>query len=267
MPPIKQTAMRCLLSSILLLLSLTAFGQAFTPRRPFIPQVAGASGPQSPTNFAGLAYYWVASDTLIQGTNVTITNWVDRIQGLIWTNETAGSRPVNSTNGIYFDGSTWMTNSGMILPTVSDNGWYFIIERTAQTDWWNTFLSRQGQDGGFVFGDGIHSPKYIALRGPSSTELAGSAVPTNKFMTLFLNAHSTAFTSQFATNGVAALQNFSDNTGPGNFTNVLGRNGTVAFGYRFTGYIQEIAVWTNQVTTNAWIPLNSYATNTYLYSP
>lgn len=249
-------------------------GQAFTPLRPFILQSSGSNSIiiTNPSYIPGIAYWWVATDTLTnQGTNVAITNWIDRIQGLMWTNETAGARPMNSeTDGIVFDGSVWMTNSGMVITNhTGPSAAMFICRRTAQNALVQGILYNFDLHNGYGYQNGSLGSASWLFQAPANIGLSGP-LATNLWECLLLNDVGSGTGGSSWTNGVLCRGNFGFGAA-WIATNLVG--GTGEAGRYLVGNIQEIAIYTNYIGTNVndlsnWASiLNHYATNTYKYVP
>lgn len=103
----------------LLLFPLVAFGQGYTPRRPFVLLSPAPSTPDSIiTNDIPGIYLWWHSGDLPVGTNVT--NWTDRIQGLQLKSPTT-TYTTNSADGVYFDGTHYFTNTYIGFGTLEWN--------------------------------------------------------------------------------------------------------------------------------------------------
>lgn len=260
----------------LLMLSLSAFGQAFTPRRPFIYSVPTTNVPPGPGNIPGLAYWWVASDVATNG--VPVTNWVDRIQGAVMHNLGTNQPTCPTTNAVYFNGNGILTN----LPGISMNVPVVIMvlynkDNSGDADQmlFNDENPVNFSKGGIV----VNQNKYLIQYYGGSGSQISDALATGRINELVI----------FPTNAVNTSPRVWTNSIPTQYTyNESGHNNislrafggdrytdTISFGqYRLHGYLYELAFW-----TNSWAGISNvfnsttisnihwYGTNTYGYSP
>lgn len=93
----------------LLLGFLALMGLSQLPVVPFTVPVA-STGSQSPIPFfPNLAEYWEFTSTSLT-TNAAVSNWIGAIQGIILTNGATTLRPTNSSSGVGFSGTKYLTN-------------------------------------------------------------------------------------------------------------------------------------------------------------
>lgn len=248
-----------------LLLSLTAFGQP-SPinRRAFA--ITGLVKPSGPPLF--LAYYWVASD---MSNNIIVSNWVDRIQGSVWTNLNITTQPdiTNSSSGVHFTRSKAQTLTNNVNP-IRYGG-------TGGDSYVSQWIILQREASG-VFQD--------FLDYADSGDAEWGYDPGNNLF-LFLNTHSlntgavTPGTIQdvaVASDGITPLTIIYTNGVPCLTNTLAGRAFSDAFPWKimggisgsgfFGGYIRELLIYTNTFWTSQQVSnLHYYSTNTYGYTP
>lgn len=239
-------------------MAVSAFAQPNPINRRAVSIAGLAANPFTPNSIPGLAYWWVASDLPVGG---TVTNWADRIQGLIWTNDVkAGfTTTTNSGLGVYFSGTARFTNSGTSSTHTSGGSAFVIVERTSMNKNFESILTDTGQ-GRFYGYDAFHAGSEVIYCDVNSNM---GKVKTNNFMTLIAsNVSGTAHV--FYTNGVFVQ---SVPSGSSTFLKDITMLGDDTNSRQLIGYIQEIAIYTNTLTSGNATALDSYATNTYTYSP
>lgn len=98
---------RCL---FIFLLAFLCIGQGFGPKIIKGPTPAMISGSISnlPTGIPGMYVWWSSKDLSIGD---TATNWVDRVQGKIWGQNTHRYRNTNSPWGLFFNGTEFTSYS------------------------------------------------------------------------------------------------------------------------------------------------------------
>ncbi len=216
---------------------------------------SGVPGPSSVTN---LAYWWVASDLTL---NTKVTNWVDRIQGAVWTNGDTATQPTNSTSGVCFDTTTELTNSVLDLSGAPWNGgatWCAVIQPISVTP-------------GVVSGVWIKDTRDFGIGFLSS----GNAINVNSFGVMFKGLTvkqdwmfpiAGGGSSAYFTNNVQA----HDGTGGNLFNNKTYRLASaVSGGTKGAFFIQEFLIYTNLLATQSVnrATLHTYFTNTYNFAP
>lgn len=241
-----------LVSTILLLFCASAFGQAFTPRRPFVTQSTPASGPSS---MGQLAYWWVASDLPLGA----VSTWTDRNVGSVWQSRTpAQPAPTNTVDGVQFNGTTHTTLTNVIgaISVITNSSQFVILARTG-TGAFQDILDFKN--------DGTWEWTWFSTTWelfPGSKAAVGNP-GTNVFFDM-------AYTSDYAnnriigyTNGVAVITNTTSTIG--GTWHIMG--GITNSGF-FSGYIKELIMYTNTVLNLTTVSnLHYYATNTYHYTP
>src|SRR5689334_13402690 len=108
--------------SLLLLCSLSAFGQGFTfADHPFMG-LRSAVAAFTPTSIGGLAYYWDYTDLA----NGAVGTWTDRIQGLSLTQATGSRKPTKSATGVLFSiaNNTSLTCSQTSVGSTNVSIWF-----------------------------------------------------------------------------------------------------------------------------------------------
>lgn len=211
---------------------------------------------------AGVSYWWVSSDL---PTNGYVTNWIDKIKGSAWTNGAAGTtRPTNTLTGVYFDGSKSqrLTNSGVYFSSgTAEPSTHWIIINRVGGGAFQDFLDYQN--------DGVlnwyfdNANRYATMMTPTATYDGRS--PTNQWFDWCITMESGGSGHVFYTNGVPAITNKIGQTWTATPWKLMG--GISVNGY-FTGYIRELAVWSNHLATASEVAnLHTYATNTYGYTP
>jgi hypothetical protein len=218
---------------------------------PFLAPNAIASS--APTNSIpgapALALWWVASDTLVFGTNIAVTNWTERVNGVQSKQGDASRQPTNSLLGVGFGGAQDLTNVSTL--TSHSNTFFVIYEATATAPIANVL-------GGGGYGFSLASLEWYES-GTPLTKLS-SAVSLNQVKDFVWNG-----TNTFYTNNVVSATGISL---PGiGFTNIGSAMPSTPNSF-WKGYILEIAVWTNTVLSAVNISnIHYYATNTYGFSP
>lgn len=238
--------------AVLFLSCLTCFGQ-FGVEQPFF-LTSSTSSEIQPT-VSGLGYWWVASDL---PTNTIVTNWVDRINGLVFKNDNTSDRPTNSVQGIGFDGSSELTNTGF-CPSFT-NGFFIIIKRSVQGAWNPIDLSYTFRSYSVYNCDlvGIQSPTILWAG-------ANRTLPTNSWITLGWTY--TTNTARYYTNGVFTgtaplIANLTAGTLAAR--RLLGGQGNGSI--YFTGFVREYLGFTNRLTDDDMTNLHYYATTKYASS-
>lgn len=215
----------------------------------------------APTDIQGLAYWWNSLDLT---NNVTVTNWFDRIQGVVLTNGNLSARPTNSAYGVGFGGSTFLTNSVLGGGPISAPVSYFIVLKW--TDPNNTLSPITGYGtGGSALRTVLGSQtwantfalgcRWVEVRGSTTkiTCLGGgtASVPTNSIITL-AGCFNGIATGNYYTNGV---QSYS----AGSQTYTFDKVGSDDDGNIFKGYISQVLVFTNFLSADNVSNLNYYA--------
>lgn len=211
-----------------------------------------SSGVPSPLSIPGLAQWYVYSD---QPTNITMSNWVDRIQGLYMTNGDASTRPTNSSLGVGFNGSTFLTNR--VLCVSNDNTFVLIVQTAAINGGGTSVLE--------AVVDPTTDPYWMQS---SKFELNANiwfnlqANHLNDWIICMRDIDPTKVKG--FTNGIAAATGAGLSTA-GEFFNLAKSR----FNLNYVGYVLELMWFTNNITTNSsWVStVHTYATNKYNFSP
>lgn len=181
----------------------------------------------------GLRFWWVASDNTA---NTPITNWIDRIQFSLLTNVVANA-PTNSSAGAFFTG----TNSMLGFVTQwqsSPTGTVFMIIQPEAVGFFGGLLIVSNSVGLFTASD--NNIRY--LNGVFNTAIKSFtpgvmldfnvAIKTNDLSNLFFYVGWSGLGTQF-----------------------------------YKGTIQEILVYSNELSAAQLTLLHCYGTNTYHYTP
>lgn len=242
----------------LLMLSLSAFGQAFTPRRPFVYQLASTvnTNPE-PQQLAGLYLWWNSGDTLSQGTNVVITNWIDRIQGWVFTNETSATRPSNSTNGVVFDGvDDLLTNVVAVNQSSIHSLTFLVLQWDLNSSVSPTFLMYSAGTANQI--EWFHNAGQtwgLTYNPPASgCSRCDGGIQTNVLMTVAML--DTAGNSYSYTNGIVSK------TGCGTGNLQFNELGGIDY-WPFKGRILDLIVYTNNADSTYVPVLQHYANTNY----
>lgn len=248
----------------LLLLSLTAFGQAFTPRRPFVQSISASTVDTNPSSVLpkGMLYWYTANDL----SNSPVSVWTDRIQGYNWWQTNNSLRPTWTTNvGVTFNGVDQFLHASNSFPA---SYWgmaslqVFKLERTTSS-----------QD---LFADLSGSSRYLNVFPANSLAQPNSANRINPIGTAVYDV-------------IAAQTNYQQF---GIYTNLMSAvaDNTVPWGYNAAGIgfvgsgngneyakfvLKEWIVWSNSAPAGQTQYLSFttisnihwYATNTWGYSP
>ncbi len=229
------------------------------PVIPFNPLLS-ATAQFTPTNITPkVAYWWVNTD---KATNTAWSNWVDRIQGVVFTNgDTGSTRGTNSALGMHFTRTSSQAMTNKVHNSISSTFgneciWYIINLDTAPAD-----------EGWFCLDTTVNSPSILVLSAKPSyfanaTTTSGVTLPLNTSVDVFMVAMA-ASKLAFYTNGIPAITNTVG--GGGAFTvnqfNSLGRDLGDGF---FDGFTMQIAIITNVVTSEQSLlasNLHYYRTN------
>ena len=255
---------------IFLLSASACFGQLTVQQMEPFFKGAGVPSVFYPTNLPGVwIRWWVASDN---PTNITITNWVDRVVAAQLTNTLALS-PTNSALGMGFNGSTYLqwkdilttdNNSSVtnvvflimqpITPSTDFSGVYGIRD-VAQYSTGRGLMTRT--TGAYQWNDGVFQADICKFTSGSYQDMA------------IVGPEATSTTSMlFYTNGILGFSAANAGWLTSRPHNVVGHNSNNNGNYK--GLIQEMLVGTNipiaQVTMVV-SNLHWYATNTYHFTP
>jgi len=236
-----------------------------------LPQFVLSSVPPSPPSNVDntIEFWWVSSD---MATNITVTNWIDRIRSSTWTNiSTATTCPTNSSSGVHFlaSNSQRLTNSTAVPINTSGstdtNSWWIIINMdTVNTspDWLSQTPTGPGSptmghlsgspytyDGTTLAQDGNISAGHYVDVCLTSTSGSGHSAPHNV---------------TFYTNGIPSNTNTLTSIATSVQLKCLGGDTVNGF---YNGYIVELAVYSNTLSSVTVSNLHRYATNLYKFTP
>lgn len=262
--------MRCLRGNLIalavLLLAVTCVGQAHfrltTIREGSFGQApVGSVNTNEEPMLPHIYLWWHDADTLTQGTNVAITNWLDRIQQWVWTNETAGTRPTTSTNGLHFNGTDqFLTNIVPVDLHAAIPSAYaavfavlkWIPDANVSPVPFGYEIGANSAFNWFHIGDWAWNFSY----GPPSLGCSITApVVTNTLMTIA--SFNTLTNEFFFTNGI--LCKLGSCYGGPRF-NYMGK---LPSAWHFQGYIRDLIVYTNIVDGSYITNLQHYASTNY----
>lgn len=243
--------MKRILTFLLCLLSLTAFGQGlFVSWNRFVPQITSSELP------SGIAFRWVASDLA----SSPVSLWTDRIQGYNWA-ASGGARPSWDASGITFDGvANSMTGSNTIFSATSTNSWLVVLKWNSTTA--DKMVLCNACAGGQVF-LALTTGAKIYDGGSTGPGLFGTVNTTDILITKTTNA--TPYVVY--TNGLSSWTSGSAFNDMGVIAAVdhLGSGVGNCF---WSGVMKEIIIWTNTVfTANQVSNIHYYSTNTYAITP
>ncbi len=250
----------------LLLLSLNA--QAQLPIVPLQRFVSASASVFVPSNIVtGIKYWWVSSDMV---TNITVTNWIDRIQQSVWTNiSTATTCPTNSSLGTHFlrTSSQRLTNSVTVSlagdgSSFDTNTQWFIVNLDT-TPGFEDILTGLPASSSPTVGFSSGAPYFFQ----SPTLASDGTLATGKFVDVAIVSSSDSGhvnpVLTFYTNGIPSQTNTSVAIPQADGWNTLGVGGNGAY----NGYIREYAVYSNKLSSVNVSNLHYYATNLYGYTP
>ena len=252
---------------IFLLLALSAVGQDVVPNRRNHFRLSSSSIIPGPTNVTfGLAYWWVSSDMI---TNITVTNWIDRIQASVWTNISTDTKcPTNSSLGCHFlrSSSQRLTNAADVSTRASNyngtdtNTMFFLVQPSSIPIGRASWIGVNPSSTANSFGINGGQPYFCgATLCDSSTALLSSGTLIDVVVVSSGSAASPVI--KWYTNGVVANTNTTV-TDDSAFRS-LGGNG---LGF-YDGYMIEVGLYTNAITPTIVSNLHRYFTNTYTFSP
>lgn len=236
------------------LIALAITAQVMLPHR-------GGGGSSSSSSFTPesigtIRYYWLSSDLV---TNVTVTNWTDRIHGLVASESNAALRPTNVAGlGVHFAGTeqigTFATNFDWQVNNVAQTGSVFIVfTPVTPSSTLNGLSVSSDTHGLYTKSSGVFA--YFGDLG-SANPFGSFSSGTTMDMTLAVQPG----TLSILTNGVACT---SGNLGMGVQQAAFGGD---TLGH-FKGYLAEISWYSNTLSSPQISQLHQYATNRYGYSP
>jgi hypothetical protein len=235
---------------------------------PVIPyMLPSAASVFYPTNLPGTwVAWWVASDN---PTNITITNWVDRVKGESLTNTLALS-PTNSATGMGLTGSTYLKLKHYIVPAgnnTQDTNMLFmvIVPITPSTD----FSGLWGGDDTTLYTGGrllfVRTTSKYHFNSTSALDL-GAAWPSGVMTDIVLMGAKANTGITLWTNGISSFASAQD--GFSQADSLLGWNPNNSGGFK--GKVVEILRGSNIPPVSVSLIVSNlhwYATNTYHYAP
>lgn len=250
-----------------LVLCLSAVAQPNPINRRAMAIAGLASGP--PNFFpSGMYLRWVASDVPLN--NVVSNQWADRIQGVLLQQGDGTKQPTNSSLGVYFNGTWFLTN---VAKTFNAGGGGFAVLAILNQD--VTTGTQMGITDDTHTGDGI--PQFNTgggstfwVRGASGSDFQDMKFvnPGNTLHDILFCPTNGAANSTCFTNGVATPCTIAANSQQPNMVGFGRESGGTQL---FHGYLRELIVWTNQASfTFSSVNVSNvhyYATNTYGFTP
>lgn len=242
---------------LLLFVALACVGQTMH-RRFLIAPVPVSSGPWTPSNSIGLAYWWVATDL---ASNAPVSSWADRIQGKTFTQGTAASKPTNYHGGLVgvrFNGGQYLSTTGFLIRSNFTDSFAFILALDSETATMRAIVTDDGTYGIFKY-NSADQPFYCRLSGG-----ALFACPLNVIWDVV--ASGTATNDIYYSNSITAKITTLQSEVRNDITvSVMGRRSTVNY---LLGRVVEFMVWTNTRLSQADVQkIHTYGTNLYGYSP
>lgn len=222
------------------------------------------SGSFTPPSIPHLAYWWVASDIT---NNTTVTNWIDRIQGAIWTNGVAARQPTNSSVGVAFSGTSHLlTNTAPYTFNLTNDSLLILTRRNATGATFQDLIV----DGSTERGPVIQTPstKQFFIR---NTAAGGrcEAPAVNAYWDYSLTFDVGAQKYTDWSNAVSIAASIYTAANPNTFLMLeLGNDLSNIGSDQYSGSFQEILVYTNTHLVLSDVQnLHKYFTNTYTFSP
>lgn len=223
----------------------------------------------------GLEYWWNFND--LDTNNASVSNWVDRIQGSKFTNGASGTRPICTSTGVFFSGSTLLTNIGATVnATIGNSNTHMLIA-------WIASAPGAGETRCFLSQDKTGSAEFPAFG--EMDNVAGGRFGWGNASPAFPSAYQTAIWMDIQgvfgpeltgansgiiwTNGYNALG--VTNTTMGSLNGATWRSlgfnqsSVLAVGLRST--IREILIYSNDLSLAQIQTNHFYTTNQYKFTP
>lgn len=242
---------------------------------PVVPFVTQASG-FSPVQIPGLALWWHSADTLSQGTGVVLTNWIDEIQGVIWTNGAASGRPTNTAIGVGYggDGTTasFLTNLSVNIGTNYSVVFVGQITKnsTASGAGGGIYGDRTNLTAGFAFG-GTGVSQWDVHNGVNYNIGIAGWPSSNEFDTVLINSNNASIASGglYGFTNAQLVAEIGSHEVLNTYIAVSGTNFAQSPGpLFFAGYMRDLMVYTNALLTAAQLAsIHQWRTNLYGGSP
>lgn len=253
--------MRALLAILVLVTTLPCDGQV---RRRALGPKPSAGGGGDPAGTNTLAYLWVSTNLTINSKVGDTNPWTDSVVGVQMLQTSTAAYATTAVDGVFFDGAnTFLTNAalfpGRSIGNAAISNTVFIIckpENTALTDYYHGILTA---------GTANQSPGIYGRRlAIFNVTFTGQFLADDTIFDLTLvcsNGNPTRVALLY-TNGVYASQ---ASTGADTYNPTLW--GYWNDGYKYTGWIPEIRIYSNILTDLQVSNLHSFRTNKYGGTP
>lgn len=241
----------------------------------WVPQLFQSATIPLPKTIPGLALWWVYTDTTTN--NVAPTNWIDRIQSLVWTNGDSASRPTNTVIGMGYGGASprFLTNQPQFDMGTNWSVVMFVTDANPS--------SSAGLADGLFCENGSNFNAGLNFQGTTvdrlfwtshaggNTSLGAATISrSNEYDIVFMESNSVSSSgATFGfTNGIfyasAARESVDTYLGGSGANLVSGANHLATW---FDGYMREFMVFTNLLSSQNISNIHYYRTNTYGGSP
>jgi hypothetical protein len=231
---------------------------------PIIPYSIPPSGFPDPSTISGARFWFHSGDYTL---NTKVTNLFDRINLVnYWTNGAVSLQPTNSSGGIGFDGTTWLSNSApfnIVTSGIQKTGSVYIIFAP---------VTPAGSLGGAVNdstsgGNGLYTAtgplmKYFGAGGSGTICNFASGTLFDLAMVI---TNTGAGQNLFYTNSIF----INNNAGDGDTTNpqrFMGKDGQVSPAF-FKGKILDLIYYYGAISQSDINKIHKWATNTYNFTP
>jgi hypothetical protein len=219
-----------------------------------------------PNQITNIRYWWNFSDN---PTNVNVTNWVDRIQGLVLTNNADSKRPTNSTTGVGFNGSTYLTNIAnftILVGTGATGSVWVVCSMVTSAGAFGAVIGDR-TSGGNGFGESSGTQMKWFGAGGSGTICDFVSGTTIRDVGIVIT-NTTSGQMLFWTNNVfinTAGIGAGDTTNPQKWVGCAESSGNPASFSKVK--ILDLAFFYGKLTTTDLTGLHKWATNQYGFSP
>ncbi len=210
-----------------------------------------------PSGANALYAWWVASD-LTANSLVGDTNpWIDRIQGVLLRQATANTYPTNESNGLRFNDFQWLSNS--VVSPGTNSTLSVIIHPTAFTTQ-NGDMCIYTSSANFVNSLGVSlSANKFTFYTSGYNDFGSTVILSNSYDVTLVQSNSTMYCY---TNGdFAATISVTPPSDTGYQWRRLAFDST-ADG-KFTGWIREVLIWSNNLSSAQVSNVHTYRTNLY----
>lgn len=210
----------------------------------------------SPISIPGLQYWWVAEDN---PTNATVQTWADRIQTNNMNQPNASWSPTNSSKGLYFNGSDWYNVTNVSFD-FTNNTSYFIVLNANDVDAQRVLFCKDGTGTSlrlYMSDNLIGGPPHVAVWDNLGSGGGGCKIVLGSDYDITC-ASNPIGTNVWFTNGISAALDYNAYDGNAYYFGMRPAGFNI-----YQGYIREICIWTNHISTNQVLLLHKYATNKY----